>query len=43
MVVIRAEQDLLLALTIKQVTREVRMFVENLRMYLSVATLYRVK
>jgi hypothetical protein len=33
MVVIREEENLLLTLTIRQVTREVRMFVEHVRMY----------
>jgi hypothetical protein len=43
MVVIRVEQNLLLSRTIRQVTRDVRMIVERVRMHVSVAKVYRVK
>ena len=41
--IIRNKQYLLLALAIRQVTREVSVVVEHVRMYVSVARLYRVK
>jgi len=43
MIVISVEHNLLLARTIRKVTRDVRIFVERVRMYVSVAKLYRVK
>ena len=41
--IIRKEQYLLLALAIRQVTRKVSVVVEHVRMYVSVARLFRVK